>query len=141
MVEINNKAGYELDIESLRQVVFRFLKHYQKENLEVSIALVDDEEIRNLNKVYRGKNLSTDVLSFPADKEDLVDNFLGEVIINYQEITRQAQDFGQSPEKELVFILVHGLLHLLGHQDQTQAEREKMIQVGQDVIKRLNLSI
>ncbi len=141
MVEINNKAGYELDIDSVRIVVEKVLKHFNREEFNVSLALVDDSEIQELNKTYRGKDESTDVLSFPAETEELKDYFLGEIVINYQQTKRQAKDFDNSPKQEFVFILVHGLLHLLGYEDESREDREKMIKTGEDLIKELSISI
>ncbi|HMB65813.1 MAG TPA: rRNA maturation RNase YbeY, partial [Patescibacteria group bacterium] len=80
----------------------------------------------------------TDVLSFPAEEPG---DFLGEVIINYQQVSRQAPDFDSSPREELVFILVHGLLHLLGYTDDTEETKREMIELGQKLIRELNISL
>ncbi|SRR6056297_701129 len=138
MVEINNKADYDLDISRIKRAVEKFLLYFQKEKAEVSVALVDDPEIRELNKIYRGKDRPTDVLSFPAEEPG---DFLGEVIINYQQVSRQAPDFDSSPREELVFILVHGLLHLLGYTDDTEETKREMIELGQKLIRELNISL
>lgn len=138
MVEINNKADYDLDVSQIRQIVEKFLVYFHQEKAEVSVALVDNPEIRELNKAYRGKDQPTDVLSFPAEEPD---NFLGEVIINYQQVSRQAPDFDNSPQEELVFILIHGLLHLLGYTDDTEESKQEMVELGGKIIRELNISL
>mgnify|MGYP000261682459 CR=1 FL=1 len=136
MVEINNKAEYSVDIERLRRTAEKFLQHFQKQDRDISLALVGDEEIRELNRVYRGLDKPTDVLAFPEEEEE---GSLGEIIIDYDQVARQAPKFSQTPEEELVFILVHGLLHLLGYSDYTEEDKNNMIQLGRDLIKELDL--
>src|SRR5690554_1295947 len=77
---------------------------------EVSFALVDNEQIRELNKVYRGIDEPTDVLSFPMDEE-----IWGDIIISIDKVISQAEEYGHSLERELGFLVVHGILHLLGY--------------------------
>ena len=139
-IEINNKTRSRIDLNLIKRVVERFLKYYKKRNHEVSIAFVGDKTIRKLNKKYRGIDRVTDVLSFKGE-----DNFLGEIIINYQQVRRQARQFGgqakkfgNKPKDELVFILVHGLLHLLGYDDETGEWKKKMEKLGEEFIKISN---
>lgn len=140
MVEINNKAEYSVDIEELREAAEKFLQYYKKQDLDVSIALVDDADIREMNRNYRGLDKPTDVLAFPASEEEQEsDGFLGEVIIDNDQVSRQAPHYSHTPREELVFILIHGLLHLLGYSDYTEEDKEHMIQLGKDLIKRINL--
>lgn len=140
MVEINNKAEYPVDTEDLRKVAEKFLHYYQKQDLDVSIALVDDAEIKEMNLNYRGLDKPTDVLSFPASEEEQEsEGFLGEVIIDNDQVSRQAPHYSHTPREELVFILIHGLLHLLGYSDYTEEDKENMIKLGKDIIKRINL--
>lgn len=78
---------------------------------ELSILLTDDEGIRALNRDYRGKDKPTDVLSFPMDDESM----LGDVVISMERAREQAVLFKVSEDEELSRLLVHGILHLLGH--------------------------
>lgn len=89
--------------------------------VSVSVVFVSEEEIRRLNKTYRGKDKVTDVLSFPeyygkrAMSEDVADSiFLGELILCYDYIVRAAIEDGVPFEQEMAYILSHGILHLLG---------------------------
>lgn len=104
--------------------------HANVDRVELSIAFVGDKIIRDLNKVYRGIDKTTDILTFSGE-----DKFLGEVIIDYAQIKRQAKKFNNSIKKELIFILVHGLLHLLGYDDKTEKGRLEMEEMGEEFIK------
>jgi len=130
-IEINNQTKHKIDLRLVEKVVKVFAQAYKiNKNKEISLAFVGDTEIKKLNKSYRGLNKATDILSFPGE-----DNFLGEIIIDYDQIKRQAVSFKNSAKKELIFILVHGLLHLIGYEDETDKEREEMIKLGEKFIK------
>ena len=124
MVEINNKTRTKVDIRLIYRVTEEFLKHYKIKQKNLSIALVGDVLIRRLNKRYRRVDRVTDILAFPGEGDDL-----GEIIIDWAQIKRQALKFSGSVRDELIYILVHGLLHLLGHEDKTvkgKSEMEKL---------------
>lgn len=106
----------------------------------------DDEEIRSLNRTYRGKDEPTDVLSFSlreaSTQETLVDLSsleeelpLGEVYISIPTALRQAQAGGRTLEEEVAFLAVHGVLHLLGYEDETQEGYEQMYRRGWEVVQ------
>lgn len=131
-IEINNQANYKIDLKLLKKVIEAFARAYKiGKNKEISLALVGDAEIKKLNFTYRGLNEATDVLSFSGDGD-----YLGEIIIDYNQIKRQAGKFKNSAEEELIFILAHGLLHLIGYDDKTDKEREKMIRLGEEFVKK-----
>ena len=131
MIEINNKTRTKININLIKKVSQSFLDYY-KINKNLSIAFVGDKLIRKLNNQYRGKDRITDILSFDGEEEDL-----GEIIINYAQIKRQAKKYSKSVQDELVFILVHGLLHLIGYDDQNEKERNIIIKKGEDFIKNV----
>ena len=134
MVEINNKTRSKINLNIVKKTTEEFLKYYNKKNYNVSIAFVGDVTIKKLNNQYRKKNKVTDVLSFQTDSDD---NFLGEIIIDYTQIKRQAIKFKTSVKKELIFILVHGLLHLIGYNDDTLKGAKKMDTLGNQFIETL----
>ncbi|NLJ84737.1 MAG: rRNA maturation RNase YbeY [Halanaerobiaceae bacterium] len=102
---------------------------------EISIALVDNEQIRDLNKMYRGIDEPTDVLSFPMD-----DEIWGDIIISTDKVISQAEEYGHSLERELGFLVVHGILHLLGYDHQTPEEEAVMRQKEEKILTELKLS-
>ena len=131
MIEINNKTRSKININLIKNVTEKFLDYY-KINKDISIAFVGDIVIRKLNKNYRGKNKVTDILSFDGEAQDL-----GEIVIDYVQIKRQSQKYSKSIQDELIFILVHGLLHLVGYDDQTEEERNIIIKKGEDFIEKV----
>lgn len=133
-IEINNATKEKIDIDLLEEITKKFLIKYQKEDKEVSIAFVGEDEIRKMNKEYRGLDKVTDVLSFEGDN-----SFLGEIIICPEQIKRQAKELGNSEKYEIIFILVHGLLHLLGYDDESKQGNQEMQKLGKEFLAELDL--
>jgi probable rRNA maturation factor len=124
----------------LAEVTFDYLKI--KVNYEVDVSLVDDETIHQINRDYRHVDRVTDVISFafnddknPKDaiKSPEVERMLGEILICLPQAQRQAKEIGNSEERELSFLFVHGLLHLLGY-DHMKKEDEEVMFPLQDII-------
>ena len=105
---------------------------YGVENSELSVTLTDDAHIRELNKTYRGIDSATDVLSFAfreSDEPEVIGagfEILGDVIISLERASAQASEFGHSYLREVIFLEVHGLLHLLGYDHLAEDERVEM---------------
>lgn len=99
---------------------------------EASVVLVDDAYIAKLNKKYRATPSPTDVLSFPLGDEELLLTpeegalFLGDVYISLDRASSQAVEYGHTFEREIAFLMSHGLLHLLGYNHETTEEEQKM---------------
>ena len=101
------------------------------EYIVVSVTFVDEEEIHSLNKQYRGVDRITDVLSFPQfdDLNDIPEEgevCIGDVVICPEQALLQADDFGHSPERELVYLFVHSIFHLLGYDHMEEADKLEM---------------
>ena len=110
------------------------------ENVEVSVSFVSDEEIRDLNRDYRGVDKSTDVLSFPMDDEFIIDNrILGDVIINTRRVMEQAEELGHSEERELSYLTVHSILHLLGYDHMEDEDKKEMREREKLAMKELSI--
>ena len=110
------------------------------ENVEVSVSFVGDDEIRDLNREYRGVDKSTDVLSFPMDDEFIIDNrILGDVIINTRRVMEQAEELGHSNERELSYLTVHSILHLLGYDHMEDEDKKEMREKEKLAIKELSI--
>ncbi|MBI3941660.1 MAG: rRNA maturation RNase YbeY [Chloroflexi bacterium] len=94
--------------------------------LEMGIAITGDAEIQALNRDYRGQDSPTDILSFSMQSEDDLSLpagqpfYLGDLIISYPRVESQAAQLGHTPEAELYFLVLHGLLHLVGYDDETE---------------------
>ncbi len=122
MIEINNLTAVRIKEEFLKRIAEIVLKGEKQAEKRLSIALVDQKKIRELNKKYRRKNRTTDVLAFPGNKEA----GLGEIVICSREVKENVKRFSSVFEKELARVLIHGILHLLGYdheKDKRLAER------------------
>ncbi|MFA4942566.1 MAG: rRNA maturation RNase YbeY, partial [Patescibacteria group bacterium] len=106
MIEINNTTKTKIPTVKLKRIIEKFIVSYSLSDFSVSVAIVGDQRMRTLNHLYRGYDKPTDVLSFSG---------LNEIIIDIKAIERQARELGKSRDSELFFILVHGLLHLIGY--------------------------
>jgi probable rRNA maturation factor len=107
-------------------------------SLEVSVVFCGDELIRTLNRQYRGQDKATDVLSFPQeDGPPGGGRMLGDVVISTDTARRQAREGRRSMDREVEWLLAHGLLHLLGYDDETEAGAREMEERGQAVITAL----
>ena len=104
-------------------------------HVEVSVLIVTDEAIQALNARWRGKDTPTDVLSWPLTEpgEPLTEQ-LGDVVISRDTAERQALARGWGLEDELALLLVHGILHLLGHEDDTEEGSEKMKRIERNIL-------
>ena len=118
------------------------------DDCEVSVLLTDNEGIHELNRDYRGVDRPTDVLSFPAHElspgefdADLCERdpetgrvFLGDMAISLEKCEAQAEEFGHSFERELMYLMVHSTLHLLGYDHVDEAEMKRQMRGREDVI-------
>ena len=115
---------------------------------EVSVSFVNNYEIRQLNRVYRDKDKSTDVLSFPLGENGVYDVNnetgafrLGDVVISMETAVKQAHIYGHSLEREVGFLTVHSMLHLLGYDHETSAlEAAKMHETEELILESLGIS-
>ena len=139
MVEFARKgAGRNYPTGELKKITASILKALERSQAELSIALVGDKEMRPLNAKYRKKNKTTDVLSFPADNPATAKRvLLGDVIISVEQARRQAKERNHSLKREMVILLIHGILHLLGY-DHERSLRQAKIMADLEV-KLLNL--
>lgn len=108
------------------------------EALEVTVRLTDNDEIRELNHEYRGKDAPTNVLSFPCDW-DLPEEprLLGDIVIAVEVVNREAREQGKKMEAHWAHIVVHGLLHLLGYDHLDEAEAETMETLEKRILAKL----
>ena len=122
--------------------------HGLGEHEEVDITIVTDEEIHVLNRDYRNVDRATDVLSFALDEDggepELVGgpevHLLGDIIISAETAMRQAEEFGHGLEREIVYLAVHGLLHLLGYDHMQEEDKVVMRTKEEEALREIKLS-
>lgn len=109
------------------------------ESAEINISFVDDESIRQINNEFRNIDKSTDVLSFPMGENGEYDinpengcKMLGDVVISVEHAVFQAELFGHSNEREIGYLTVHSVLHLLGYDHVDEAEEKKIMRAKEE---------
>ena len=121
------------------------LKHENAESRFLSVVLTTDENIHEYNREYRSVDRTTDVLSFPADEgDDLLappDGFLGDIMISIPRAREQAKALGHSTEREILFLTVHGVLHLLGYDHMRPEDEQIMLPVQRSTVEGIELSV
>lgn len=104
----------------------------KKGSLYVSLLFTNDDNIRRLNKQYRGNDSVTDVLSFPSDEE----GFIGDIAISLQRAVQQAGEFGHTVEREAAFLTAHSMLHLFGYDHENDEDEQHMREMQRVIIKK-----
>lgn len=120
-----------------------------KDDCEVSVTFCDNQEIREINKRFRNIDRETDVLSFPLFDDDGMDAHveelncvLGDIVLSLEKARAQAEEFGHSFEREVAFLTVHSVLHLLGYDHETGEEDERDMRRRQsEIVDKLGLSV
>lgn len=148
---MQNKIEVSKELEDLIAKVINaaLLAENVSGDVEVSIVLVDDEYIQNLNKNYRSIDAPTDVLSFAmresVDESDISfeceeEELLGDVVISLERARGQAEEYGHSIEREIGFLVTHGILHLLGYDHETESERAVMRNKEEKILESIGLT-
>jgi probable rRNA maturation factor len=109
-------------------------------NAEVSVVLCDDAFIRELNRKWRGQDKPTDVLSFPAGGDPASAPLLGDIVIAFETAAREAFEAGKPLRNHIAHLLVHGFLHLIGHDHANAAEAEAMEALERASLARLGIA-
>lgn len=125
--EIINEFKEDFKYDYLPKIIDKCLEMEMVENAVFSIIFIDDAYMHELNKTYRGIDRSTDVLSFAYEDNESVEmeyRMLGEIFVSIPKMREQAKEYGHSETRELSFLVVHGILHLLGY-DHTRSEEEE----------------
>ncbi|MDD4000083.1 MAG: rRNA maturation RNase YbeY [Bacilli bacterium] len=116
-----------------KSIISDLEKHFEK-SFEISLILVDLEEIKKLNLEFRHIDQVTDVISFESDEED----YLGDIFICMDKVSEQAVLYGHSQEREFAFLLLHGILHLQGYDHQDPETEKKMFSKQEQILNALN---
>ncbi|SHE92399.1 rRNA maturation RNase YbeY [Alkalibacter saccharofermentans] len=143
-IYIDNRSKGDLSGEMIGMIEETVNKAIEVEgfklDFEVSISIVDEEEIKNLNNTYRNKDSITDVLSFPMyEDDDLEPVLLGDIIICMQRAAEQAGSYGHGLEREMCYLTAHGMLHLLGYDHMGSEEKTEMRSKEKKIMEKLNL--
>ena len=135
--EIVDEYGCDFDYSYLDKVIKRTLKMEKVKKAIFTIIFIDDDFMQTLNKKYRNINRTTDVLSFAFEDNDKICyniRQLGQIFISIPKMQEQAKDYGHSEKRELAFLVVHGLLHLLGYDHTLGIQEEKEMFEKQELV-------
>jgi probable rRNA maturation factor len=120
--------------------------HYEgyDDNYEVSLSFVDNEEIHQLNRDFRGVDRATDVLSFPLLTDDfdieIEEESLGDIVISLERALEQSIEYNHSFDREVCFLVCHSMFHLLGYDHDTEENTKEMRKKEEDVLNKLNIT-
>ena len=134
---ISNESSRRLPTTRIRMAVDPLLQMCAQPPSEVSILFTSDEPIRVLNRDFRGIDEATDVLTFPGP--GFPGTPLGDIAISVPFAERQAQHHGHPKDDELVLLALHGGLHLLGFDDETDEDRDEMVRRMNEVATQLGM--
>ena len=119
---VQRGAGKKLPGRKIKRIALTILELVGEKNAELSLALIGNLEIKKLNARYRKKDYATDVLSFPVEGIVLKETrLLGDVVVSVEKAVEQARAHGHSSEQELVKLLIHGIVHLIGYDHERSA--------------------
>ena len=144
--EIQVPEELEATLKKAMDIIARLEK--LTDNTEVDITIVDNDEIHQLNRDYRGIDRPTDVLSFALDEGDEepevedgeAEHLLGDVIISAPRAVEQGEEFGHGLNREMTYLAVHGMLHLLGYDHMEEADKQVMRAREEQVLRELDLA-
>ncbi len=143
LVDINNPHKYTVEINSSAIILAVLENVHHQEDSEVSLSFVNDDEISELYEQYFGYTHFTDVLSFPSSEINPENGHvhLGDIIIAYPFVVRQAETLGNELSAEFTLLLIHGTLHLLGYDHDQQGNKKKMWAVQKKIMEKLQVQI
>lgn len=142
--EISNLTEEKVPLDLMEKVIKKTEEKLDIEDSIVSITIIDNERIHEINRDYRGIDRPTDVISFAFMDEDInpengLTN-LGEIYISIEKAHEQAEEYGHSFERELCFLLVHGLLHLLGYDHMKKEDEIEMFSLQDEILESLGIT-
>ncbi len=142
MINIDNQQDFRESALLERAARFTLDLEPDSADADMTIVLTDDRQLHELNHQYLGVDAPTDVLSFPASETDpeTGSTYLGDVVISIPRAAQQAQTAGHPLEAEVQLLVVHGTLHLLGHDHAEAEEKARMWEAQDKVMSRLGLS-
>ena len=139
--DIIDNYGYK-NYDYINEVLKHTIKKLKINNSFFSIIFIDDNEMHLMNKKYRGIDRTTDVLSFALNDNKRVDtpiNMLGDIFISIPKMIAQSKDYCHSEKRELSFLVVHGLLHLLGYDHMDSEDEKIMFGLQDEILNELNI--
>ena len=142
MISIESESGQSFPVDLLERAARAVLDLSGVPDADLTVVLTGDSQIQILNRDFLGKDVPTDVLAFPADESDPETGrrYLGDVIVSLPHATAQAGECGHTIEAEVQLLVVHGVLHLLGHDHTGVDDKARMWKAQAEALERLGVS-
>lgn len=140
-VEFFNNYGKDLDInlDTLKDFIIYCLDRLSLKNILFNVIIVDNDSIHKINKEYRGIDRPTDVITFALEDNKQINmpevRVLGDIYISYDKVISQAKEYNHSIKREICFLAVHGLLHLLGYDHMKKEDEIKMFSLQKELLE------
>lgn len=143
-IEFINNYGKDIEEQKVMEDFIKYcINKLELNKVMFSVIMISNEEIHNLNKQYRGIDRPTDVITFALeDYKDCVDlefRLLGDIYISYDKVVEQAKEYGHSKTRELCFLAIHGLLHLLGYDHMNKDDEKKMFDLQKELLNNYGI--
>lgn len=143
-IEIIN--NYNKDVENI-DILNSFIEFscnkLNLKNVMFNVIIIDNESIHKINKEYRNIDRPTDVISFALEDDKQINipeiRVLGDIYISYDKVIEQAKEYGHSEKRELCFLGIHGLLHLLGYDHMTEEDEIKMFKLQKELLEEYGI--
>lgn len=145
IIQISNRQDdFEINedlISSIKKAVkICLFQELKKDDYEISLSFVTEDEIKNLNNNFRNKNSVTDVLSFPLEDEFLIDtNLLGDIIICTKRAIEQAKEYNHTIDREIIYLVVHSMFHLMGYDHMNEEDKKIMRKKEKLALKEIGI--
>ncbi len=136
IIDENNLASKKHK-KYLKKILNHAIKYLKLSKINFNIIIVDNNYIQKLNKEYRSIDNPTDVISFALEDYQDIKNkitLLGDIYISYDKVEEQALSYGHSTYRELCFLAIHGLLHLLGYNHETKQDEQEMFTLQEKIL-------
>lgn len=142
-VEIINETNKDIDIDDLKNVINTVFQSENVTNAVMNVIFVNNEKIHQINKEYRGIDRPTDVISFALEDDKTFVNLdfrvLGDIYISIDKVIEQAELYNHSFRRELSFLTIHGILHLLGYDHMEKDDEIVMFSKQDEILNSLNI--
>ena len=140
-IEIFNNSSHKIELDNLKKYFLSIMKDLKVEDALVNIIIVDNEEIKKINKEYRNIDNVTDVISFALEDVEFKTPFrvLGDIYISYDKVIEQALKYEHSEKRELYFLATHGLLHLLGYDHMNKEDEKVMFTLQRELLDKYDI--
>lgn len=139
MIEVYNETNCDAYIKDIENILKLGLKHMNIKDSYISVVIVDKDRIHEINKTYRNVDKVTDVISFAfEDNEGITPDglrILGEIYLCMDKAKEQAVEYGHSNKREICYLVIHGLLHLLGYDHENEEDKKKMRTKEEEILE------